>query len=248
MATEPSTETKPIRVPVYNRDGAAVGAVDVDPAELGGVVNKQLLHDVVVMYLANQRAGTHSTLRRGEVAGSTKKLFRQKGTGNARAGTRRTNKRRGGGTAKGPKPRDYEYHLPKKAVRAATRMAVLSKLQDNEAVVVEDLPAGEVKTKPVAAAFKAIKKTLNVPEATILLGTAGYDRNLYLSARNIEGVKVMPVREFNAYTILRQKRLVLTRAALEELRKGPPTSEPAPPAGPAAAPAEPAAPAAAPAP
>ena len=86
------------------------------------------------MYLANQRAGTHSTLRRGEVAGSTKKLFRQKGTGNARVGTRRTNKRRGGGTAKGPKPRDYEYHLPKKAVRAATRMAILSKFQDNEAI------------------------------------------------------------------------------------------------------------------
>ena len=91
------------------------------------------------MYLANQRAGTHSTLRRGEVAGSTKKLFRQKGTGNARAGTRRTNKRRGGGTAKGPKPRDYEYHLPKKAVRAATRMAILSKFQDNEAVIIDDL-------------------------------------------------------------------------------------------------------------
>ena len=91
------------------------------------------------MYLANQRAGTHSTLRRGEVAGSTKKLFRQKGTGNARAGTKRTNKRRGGGTAKGPKPRDYEYHLPKKAVRAATRMAILSKFQDNEAIIVEDL-------------------------------------------------------------------------------------------------------------
>ena len=91
------------------------------------------------MYLANQRAGTHSTLRRGEVAGSTKKLFRQKGTGNARVGTRRTNKRSGGGTAKGPKPRDYEYHLPKKAVRAATRMAILSKFQDQEAVIVDDL-------------------------------------------------------------------------------------------------------------
>ena len=102
------------------------------------------------MYLANQRAGTHSTLRRGEVAGSTKKLFRQKGTGNARVGTRRTNKRRGGGTAKGPKPRDYEYHLPKKAVRAATRMAILSKFQDNEAVVIDDLTLPEVKTKEVA--------------------------------------------------------------------------------------------------
>src|SRR5438874_1979753 len=107
---------------VYNRLGESVGSVEIDPAEFGGSVNRQLLHDVVVMHLANQRAGTHSTLRRGEVAGSTKKLFRQKGTGNARVGTRRTNKRKGGGTAKGPKPRDYEYHLPKKIVPAATRM------------------------------------------------------------------------------------------------------------------------------
>src|SRR3982751_859456 len=124
---------------VYNSKGDSVGTVEIDPEEFGGTVNRQLLHDVVVMHLANQRAGTHSTLRRGEVAGSTKKLFRQKGTGNARVGTRRTNKRRGGGTAKGPKPRDYEYHLPKKAVRAATRMAILSKLQDKEAIVLEDL-------------------------------------------------------------------------------------------------------------
>src|SRR5271166_2987348 len=124
---------------VFNREGATIGTVDVDPQEFGGTINKQLLHDVVVMHLANQRAGTHSTLRRGEVAGSTKKLFRQKGTGNARVGPRRTNKRKGGGTAKGPKPRDYEYHLPKKALRAATRMAVLSKLQDQEAVIVDEL-------------------------------------------------------------------------------------------------------------
>src|SRR6059036_2777891 len=123
---------------VYNRQGDSVGTVDVDPAEFGGEINKQLLHEVVLMYLANQRAGTHSTKRRGEVAGSTKKLFRQKGTGNARAGTKRTNKRRGGGTAKGPKPRDYEYHLPKKMVRAATRMAILSKFKDDEAVILED--------------------------------------------------------------------------------------------------------------
>ena len=102
--------------------------VEIDPADFGGKISKQLMHDAVLMYLANQRAGTHHTLRRGEVAGSTKKLFRQKGTGNARVGTKRTNKRRGGGTAKGPKPRDYEYHLPKKAVRAATRMAILSQV------------------------------------------------------------------------------------------------------------------------
>src|ERR1700675_4200685 len=122
---------------VFNRQGDSVGTIEVDEADFGGEVNKQLLHDVVIMHLANQRAGTHSTLRRGEVAGSTKKLFRQKGTGNARVGTRRTNKRRGGGTAKGPKPRDYEYHLPRQAVRAATRMAILSKFQDQFFLVID---------------------------------------------------------------------------------------------------------------
>src|SRR5437588_10506805 len=132
-----------LKLNVYNRQGDTVGSVEVDPAEFGGPINRQLLHDVVVMHLANQRAGTHSTLRRSEVAGSTKKLFRQKGTGNARVGPRRTNKRRGGGTAKGPKPRDYEYHLPKKAVRAATRMAILSKFQDREALVIDELTVGE---------------------------------------------------------------------------------------------------------
>src|SRR5882672_7896946 len=109
----------PLEVPVFNRSGQQTGTVQVDPADFGGTINKELLHEVVLMYLANQRAGTHSTLRRGEVAGSTKKLFRQKGTGNARVGTKRTNKRRGGGTTKGPKPRDYSYRMPKKAVRAA---------------------------------------------------------------------------------------------------------------------------------
>ncbi|HMF13124.1 MAG TPA: 50S ribosomal protein L4 [Gemmataceae bacterium] len=200
---------------VYNRQGESVGTVDVDPAEFGGEINRQLLHDVVLMHLANQRAGTHSTLRRGEVAGSTKKLFRQKGTGNARVGTKRTNKRRGGGTAKGPKPRDYEYHLPRKAVRAATRMAILSKLQDQEAMVLDELTLSEAKTKHVAGLLKALK--LN--DTTCLIGTAGPDATVYKAARNIPGVEVHPTKDFNAYTVLKQKRLVLTRAALEELRK-----------------------------
>src|SRR5438552_12124846 len=149
-----------LSVDVFNREGVSVGTVGVDPADFGGTVNKQLLHDVVLMHLANQRAGTHSTLRRGEVSGSTRKLFRQKGTGNARVGTRRSNKRKGGGTAKGPKPRDYEYHLPKKAVRTATRMAILSKLQDNEAVIIEDLTMTEPSTKPVAKLLASLTKVL----------------------------------------------------------------------------------------
>src|SRR5213593_2279530 len=184
-----------LKVNVVNRQGDTVGSVDIDPAEFGGEINKQLLHDVVIQYLANQRAGTHSTLRRGEVAGSTKKLFRQKGTGNARVGTRRTNKRRGGGTAKGPKPRDYEYHMPKKMVRAATRMAILSKFQDQEAIVLDDLSFTEVKTKQVATILKALKLT----DKTCLLGIPDYDEKIYLSARNIDGMEVLPTAQFNAY-------------------------------------------------
>src|SRR6185436_9230075 len=123
--------------------------------------------------------------RRGEVAGRTKKLFRQKGTGNARAGTTRTNKRRGGGTAKGPKPRDYSYSLPKKALRSATRMAVLSKFKDNEALVIDDLSLGAIKTKEVAGILKA----LSLQGVSCLIGTDKLDLTIYKSARNIAGVK-----------------------------------------------------------
>jgi large subunit ribosomal protein L4 len=208
----------PIELPVYNSAGVLTGKISIDPAEFGGKVNKQLLHEAVLMYLANQRAGTHSTLRRGEVAGSTRKLFRQKGTGNARVGNRRTNKRRGGGTAKGPKPRDYEYHLPRKALRSATRMALLSRFADNEAVILEDLNLTEPKTKQVAGILKA----LQLNGTTCLIGTANLDAKsqeiAYKSARNIPGVQLLPTRELNAYTVLRPKRLVLTKAALDELR------------------------------
>src|SRR5262245_56609505 len=171
------------------------------------------------MYLANQRAGTHSTLRRGEVAGSTRKLFRQKGTGNARAGTRRSNKRRGGGTAKGPKPRDYSYTMPRKAVQAATKMAILSKLQDTETVVVDDLKLPEIKTKQVADMLGA----LNLSGVSCLIGLGAGDideaKTVYKSARNIRGMEVSPAAQFNAYAVLRPKRLLLTRAALSELCK-----------------------------
>jgi large subunit ribosomal protein L4 len=199
---------------VYNPKGDTVGTVDIDPQDFGGEVNRQLLHDAVLQYLANQRAGTHSTLRRGEVAGSTKKLFRQKGTGNARVGTKRTNKRRGGGTAKGPKPRDYEYHMPKKAARLATRMALLSKFQGNEAVIVDGFGLSEPKTKQMAGVMKALK--LN--GLSCLVGTAGYDPTVHRAARNIRNVLVAPAAEFNAYTVLKQKRLVLTKDALEKLK------------------------------
>ena len=234
--------TETISIPVLSKAGVVIGSVDVDPAEFGGKISRQLLHEAVLMFRANQRAGTHHTLRRGQVAGSTKKIFKQKGTGNARAGTKRTNKRVGGGTAKGPKPRDYEYHLPKKAVRAATRMAILSKFADGEAHIVEDLAMSSPKTKDMATVLKAIKvgkkivktttdgieqnveKEVSLFDTTVLIGTEANDTNVYKSGRNIEGVKVMPAAEFNAYTVLKQKRLLLTRGALQLLRdKGKPT-------------------------
>ena len=233
--------TATISIPLVNKAGEVVGSVEVDPAEFGGKISRQLLHEAVLMFRANQRAGTHHTLRRGQVAGSTKKIFKQKGTGNARAGTKRTNKRVGGGTAKGPKPRDYEYHLPKKAVRAATRMAILSKFADGEAYIVEDLTMASPKTKDMATVLKAIKvgkkvvktmadgieqnveKDVSLFDTTVLIGTETNDTNVYKSGRNIEGVKVMPAAEFNAYTVLKQKRLLLTRGALQFLRdKGKP--------------------------
>lgn len=230
-----------ITIPVVDRTGADKGTVEIDPADFGGKISRQLMHDVVLMYLANQRAGTHHTLRRGQVAGSSKKIFRQKGTGNARAGTKRTNKRRGGGTAKGPKPRDYEYHLPKKAVKAATRMAILSKFMDKEVVVLDEFTLAAPKTKEITGLLKSIKigkkatetgeKDVTLADTTVLIGTAGLDANVYKSARNIDGVKVLPAAEFNCYTVLKQRRLVLTRAALEALVK--PVAAPKPATAPA---------------
>lgn len=205
-----------IKVPVFSPDGKEVGGIDIDPASFGGTVNKQLLHDAVVMYQANKRSGTAKTKTRAEVSGSGKKLFRQKGTGNARVGTKRTNKRRGGGTAFGPVPRDYAYAMPKAQRRMATMMALLSKFQDSEAVVVDGLTFDAPKSKKMAGVLKALK--LN--GETCLVATKDGDKNTYLSGRNIHGVEVAPVRELNAYMLLRRKRLLLTKSAIDAILAG----------------------------
>lgn len=215
-----------ITIPVMNAAGSQVGTIEFDPAEFGGKVNKQLLHDVVLMYQANRRQGTHKTKSRGEVAGSGRKLYRQKGTGNARVGDRRTAKRRGGGTAFGPSPRDYSYSVPKKARRLATRMALLSKFLDAEAVVVDGFSLPEVKTKQMQGVLKA----LGVAGESCLISTEAADRNVYLSARNIKGVDILPAHELNAYALLRRKRLVITKSAFEALRGAGKAETPAAPA------------------
>src|SRR5258708_1682904 len=121
-------------LPIFDRTGKQVGSYEIDPLTLAPHINKQLLHDVVVMYQANQRLGTFKTKSRGEVAGSTKKMYRQKGTGNARAGSRRSGIRRGGGHIFAKRPRDFSYRLPRKAVQLATRMALASRIKDEEVV------------------------------------------------------------------------------------------------------------------
>lgn len=201
---------------IYDASGANVGSYDIDPAAIAPKVSKQLLHDVVVMYQANLRQGSHNTRTRGEVSGSTKKMYRQKGTGNARAGGKRTNVRRGGGVARTIKPRDYSYRLPKKAIRLATRMAIASKISDGQVVVIDKLEFSEPKTKTMAAVLKA----LGLDSATTLVTTANLDGAVYKSARNIQGVSVSPVRELNALSVLKPRRLLVTREALDKIKDG----------------------------
>lgn len=203
-----------ISVPVVDVNGKQVGTYDLDPALFASQINKQLLHDVVVMYQANKRTGSHKTKTRGQVSGSTKKLFRQKGTGNARVGTKRSPIRRGGGHCFAKVPRDWGYRLPKKAIRLATRMAVLSKFQDGQAVIVDKLAVTEIKTKAIAT----VLKVLGLKEDSTLLAIKEYDNTLYRSARNIGNLMVSPARELNAYDVLRQRRFLVTKDALDVLK------------------------------
>jgi large subunit ribosomal protein L4 len=199
---------------VYNRAGKEVGTYDIEPTDLAPRINKQLLHDVVLMYQSNLRLGTAKTKSRGEVAGSTKKMYRQKGTGNARAGSRRSGIRRGGGHIFAKRPRDWTYRLPRKAVQLATRMALSSKLRDDQITLIDELAFDAPKTKDMAAILKALK----LQGASLLVATAEYDTNVYKSARNINRVTVSPVSGLTALNILQPGRVLLTKAALDALR------------------------------
>ena len=204
-----------ISLPVYDRTGAEVGKYEIDTAELAPEINKQLLHDVVVMYRSSQRQGTSQTKGRSDVAGTTKKMYRQKGTGNARAGSRRTNIRRGGGHSFAKRPRDWSYRLPRKAVRLATRMAVASRITDNQVLLLNDLSFDKPQTKEMAGILKALK----VYGSSLLVAVPGYDITVYKSIRTRAGVTVLPVAELNAWELLRPRRVLMTTAALDRLRK-----------------------------
>ena len=199
---------------VYDMSGKKVGSYEIDPAELAPSVSKQLLHDAVVMYQANQRQGTQKTKTRGEVAGSTKKLYRQKGTGNARAGARRSGTRRGGGHIFAKRPRDFGWRMPRKALQTATRMALAARIADDEVRVVDGLAIAAPKTAAVARMLKG----MGLGDSTVLLASEKHDANVWKSARNIAGLSVAPVAELNAWSILRPRSIVITKAAIDAFR------------------------------
>src|SRR5262245_71354 len=202
------------KLTIYDRKGKKVGTYNVEPTDFAPRINKQLLHDAVVMYQANDRQGSHQTKSRGMVAGSTKKMYRQKGTGNARAGSKRSGVRRGGGHIHRIHNRDYSYRLPRKALQAATRMALAAKVRDEELIVIDDLSFGDPKTKDMVS----VLSHLDLKKGdSLLVTTDKHDVNVYRSARNIEGVSVAPATDINAYSVLKSRRMLVTKAALDAL-------------------------------
>ena len=203
------------KLTIHDRKGNKVGTYSLEAADFADRINKQLLHDAVVMYQANARQGSHKTKTRAEVSGSTKKMYRQKGTGNARAGSRRSGIRRGGGHIFAIKPRDYSYSMPRKALKLATRMAMASKVQDDEVVVIDDLSFDTPKTKDMAQ----ILKNLGCDSDSLLVATEGNDTNVYKSARNITKVDVSPASDLNALTLLSSRKVLFTKAALDAVKQ-----------------------------
>jgi large subunit ribosomal protein L4 len=198
-----------IELTVYNTSGQQVDTLRVDESVLGGCVRYALLKQAIVMYHANKRVGTVATKSRGLVAGSTRKLYRQKGTGNARVGTRRTGKRVGGGMTFAKEPRDFSQRMPRRQRLLARDSAVLAKLRGNNVVVVEGLALEKPRTKD----FAGILKNLKI-ERSCLVATTAYDENVHKSARNIRKVDVLPVAELNAAAIVNHKQILFTKEAL----------------------------------
>ena len=204
-----------ITLPIRDVQGAEVGSYELDPADFASHVNKQLLHDAVVMYQANQRMGSAKTKTRSEVAGSNKKVYRQKGTGNARAGSRRSGIRRGGGHIHAIRPRDYSYRLPRKALQLATRMAIASRIRDDEIVVIDDLALDRPHTQEMSLILKA----LGLSGTSTLVATEKHDNHVYLSGRNISQITISPVGDLNALLVLKPQKMLVTKAALDAIQE-----------------------------
>lgn len=201
------------KLKIYDMKGAKVGDLDIADNLLVLDKGSQAVHDVVVAYQAGQRAGTASTLRKGEVAGSNKKPWRQKGTGRARAGYRQSPIWRGGAVAFGPHPRSYARKMNKKVARLAFRRAFSEKVSAGEVRILDELALSEAKTRLFASLLKSLQIT-----GPALFMMDKVDKNVALAARNIPDVEVVAVNSVNVYQVLKYPVIVLNKAGMEELK------------------------------
>ncbi len=203
-----------MEVPVYNLTGEAVRHVEISDLVFAVPFNEGVVHQVLVAQRANARQGTASAKTRSQVAGSTHKIFRQKGTGNARAGSRRSPLRRGGGIIFGPQPRSYRQAIPKKMRRLALRCVLSAKVRDGELKVLEDLTFAEPKTKNMRQMLDA----LGAVSSTLVI-TNEPENNTIKSARNLPGIKTTPVNLINVLDILSHQMLLITEEAVRTTEK-----------------------------
>ena len=199
-------------LPVLNQKGQKLSELALDKTVFDGEVNQDLLHQVVRMYQANLRQGTHATKTRGEVSGGGKKPWRQKGTGRARVGSIRTPLWRHGGTVFGPHPRDYGYTLPKQMRRLALRSGLNAKVKDGEVILVYTLQVGTPKTKEFAALLSALKV-----EGKALVVVDKVSETLWRSLRNVPGISLKGQQEVNVYDLLKYPKVVIEEAAFTAL-------------------------------
>jgi large subunit ribosomal protein L4 len=198
---------------VVNTAAEKVGDVELKDEIFAVNVEPGILHDVVCMQRANRRRGTASTKTRGEVRGSGAKPWRQKGTGRARAGSKKSPLWRGGGIIFGPKPRDYSYKLPKKVRRLALRMALSARFSEGNLVVVDEFRMPEIKTKE----FVNVMNRFDFDNCLVV--TNGDNKTVSLSARNAVGYKVLPVEGLNVYDILKYPKLMLDQSILAQIEE-----------------------------
>ncbi len=203
-----------MQVPVYNLAGEVVENIEISDTVFGVPFNEAVVHQAMVRQRADARQGTASTKTRSEVGGSTRKLYRQKGTGAARAGSRRSPTRRGGGIAFGPKPRDYRQDLPKKMRQLAIKCVLSAKAKDGELKVLEQLKFEEPKTKEMARVLAA----LEVNGSTLIVTDAPED-NVIKSARNLPKVKTLPAHVLNVVDLLSYKILLMTVPAVRKVEQ-----------------------------
>jgi large subunit ribosomal protein L4 len=200
------------KVSVYNLQKNPVGELELSDAVFGADVNEALMYDVLKAQLASRRSGNAKTKLRPEVSGSTRKLYRQKGTGAARHGAIRASQYVGGGKAHGPRPRDYDYRPPRKMRQGALASALSLRLKEGNLFVIDTFALSDIKTKQLASILKAF----DVGSSLIVDGKA--NDKLRLSARNLEKSQFLPPEGVNLYDILRHQHLILTKDAVTELQ------------------------------